>query len=140
MGNRAVITTHNPDRYHSIGIYLHWNGGVESVLAFLEAARQFKIRGPINDDSYCFARLAQMIGNFFGGTTSIGINTLNRLDVDNGDNGCYEINDDFQIITRTGTRSNVCQVDQLSDEDKKKYEAILADVLKKNAPFFTEGF
>ena len=32
MGNRAVITTENK----KIGIYLHWNGGRDSVEAFLK--------------------------------------------------------------------------------------------------------
>jgi hypothetical protein len=32
MGNRAVIT----DNKQRIGIYLHWNGGRDSVEAFLK--------------------------------------------------------------------------------------------------------
>ena len=32
MGNRAVITTRSKD----IGVYLHWNGGRDSVEAFLK--------------------------------------------------------------------------------------------------------
>ena len=32
MGNRAVITTSKKD----LGLYLHWNGGRDSIEAFFE--------------------------------------------------------------------------------------------------------
>ena len=35
MGNRAVLEFKD-----GTGIYLHWNGGPESVLAFLDAAKE----------------------------------------------------------------------------------------------------
>ena len=39
MGNRAVITTRkagvNPANSDATGVYLHWNGGRDSVEAFL---------------------------------------------------------------------------------------------------------
>ena len=41
MGNRAVVTNKNQD----IGIYLHWNGGPESVCAFLTYAKALGVRG-----------------------------------------------------------------------------------------------
>ena len=65
MGNRAVIQMQDYD----VGIYLHWNGGRTSGEAFLETARDYNVRG----DDYGIARLAQMMGNFFGGTLSVGI-------------------------------------------------------------------
>lgn len=37
MGNRAVISFDEND--NATGVYLHWNGGPESVLAFLAAAK-----------------------------------------------------------------------------------------------------
>ena len=40
-----------------------------------------------------------MIGNFFGGSTSIGIDTLWHLDRNNGDNGVYII-DGWEIVNR----------------------------------------
>lgn len=40
MGNRAVITNYDHEKGetikpNAIGIYLHWNGGMDSVTAFL---------------------------------------------------------------------------------------------------------
>lgn len=90
MGNRAVITTLQNYNNNGIGIYLHWNGGRDSVEGFLEYMKLKQHRAP-ETDCYGWARLCQVIGNFFGGTTSIGIDTVNRLDTDNGDNGVYII-------------------------------------------------
>ena len=94
MGNRAVITTEDK----RVGIYLHWNGGRDSVEAFLTYCFLKGYRKP-EDDCYGWARLCQVIGNFFGGTTSIGIDTLDHLDCDNWDNGVYIIKD-WKIIGR----------------------------------------
>lgn len=96
MGNRAVIAVEGS----KVGVYLHWNGGPESVAAFLRAAKDLGIRTPKSDTSHFYARFVQMIGNFFGGTTSIGIDVLESLETDNGDNGLYIINDAFEVIDR----------------------------------------
>jgi hypothetical protein len=100
MGNRAVISTSaHPE---SIGIYLHWNGGRDSVEAFLKYC-ELKGYEPPALNGYClgygFARLCQVIGNFFGGTMSLGLDKLYNLDVDNGDNGLYIING-WKIVDR----------------------------------------
>ncbi len=94
MGNRAVITTEEK----RIGVYLHWNGGRDSVEGFLAYCKKVGHRSP-EQDCYGWARLCQVIGNFFGGTTSIGIDTLDKLDCDNGDNGLYIIKN-WEIIGR----------------------------------------
>jgi hypothetical protein len=91
MGNRAVIT----DEAGKIGIYLHWNGGRDSVESFLKYCELKDYR----TDDYGWARLAQVIGNFFGGTTSVGVGAVANLDCDNFDNGTYIIKD-WQIIGR----------------------------------------
>ena len=94
MGNRAVIQfTDTP-----IGIYLHWNGGRNSVEAFLQGAREMGIRG--QDTSYRLARFTQLVGNFFGGTYSLGIGLVEHLDTDNYDNGVYLVDNEMQIIDR----------------------------------------
>jgi len=98
MGNRAVICfdEYKPD---NVGIYLHWNGGRDSVEAFLEAAKRLKV--PLGDPAYALARLVQVIGNFFGGTTSVGVETLANLDCENGDNGVYVVDSStFEIKER----------------------------------------
>jgi len=90
MGNRAVITLDK-----RIGIYLHWNGGRDSVEAFLKYC---ELKGH-RTDSYGLARLAQVIGNFFGGTTSIGVGKCDNLDMDNYDNGTYVV-ENWKIVRR----------------------------------------
>lgn len=98
MGNRAVITTRENWANDGVGIYLHWNGGRDSVEAFLKYCELKGYRSP-SEDCYGWARLCQVVGNFFGGTTSIGINTLWKLDCDNYDNGVYII-DGWEIVDR----------------------------------------
>lgn len=94
MGNRAVITTEDKQ----LGVYLHWNGGRDSVEAFLLYCKLKGYRCPEND-CYGWARLCQVIGNFFGGELSLGINTYDKLDCDNGDNGVYIIRN-WEIVGR----------------------------------------
>lgn len=100
MGNRAVITTAGGYVFNaaSIGVYLHWNGGRDSVEAFLTYCKLKGYRAP-EHDNYGWARLCQVIGNFFGGSCSIGIDKLTKLDYDNGDNGLYIIKD-WEIVDR----------------------------------------
>src|SRR5208282_3942383 len=45
-------------------VYLHWNGGPESVYAFLEEMNRRNIRGS-DDLSYCTARFIHIVGDFF---------------------------------------------------------------------------
>ena len=98
MGNRAVITTKENMDNNGIGIYLHWNGGRDSVRAFLKYCELKGYRAP-SEDNYGWARLCQVIGNFFGGTGSLGIDTVNHLDCNNFDNGVYLI-EGWEIVGR----------------------------------------
>ena len=100
MGNRAVITTEESfESQKGIGIYLHWNGGRDSVRGFLEYCKLRSFRRPESDD-YGWARLAQVIGNFMGADgCSVGIDDIRCLDQDNGDNGVYLIKD-WEIVGR----------------------------------------
>ncbi|MCH4184477.1 MAG: hypothetical protein LKF61_03230 [Eggerthellaceae bacterium] len=86
MGNRAVITT--PER--RIRLYLHWNGGRDTVEPLL---RYYELKGyrPPSTDCYGWARLCQVIGNFFGGTLSVGIDAYERICKAGDDNGVYVI-------------------------------------------------
>jgi hypothetical protein len=93
MGNRAVITAskaYSVEGSSDIGVYLHWNGGRDSVEAFLTYCKIKGYRAP-DYDNYGWARLCQVIGNFFGGELSVGIDKCQNLDCDNGDNGTYII-------------------------------------------------
>ena len=101
MGNRAVITASKAQDVKNamdIGVYLHWNGGRDSVEAFLKYCELKGYPTP-DDNDYGWARLCQVIGNFFGGNMSIGINTCNKLDCDNWDNGVYIISG-WEIVDR----------------------------------------
>ena len=98
MGNRAVITTKENFDNNGVGVYLHWNGGFDSVSAFLKYCELKGYRSP-DSDCYGWARLCQVIGNFFGGSTSIGIDTVDKLDCDNYDNGVYII-EGWKIVDR----------------------------------------
>lgn len=109
MGNRAVITTQDKD----LGVYLHWNGGRDSVEAFLLYCKLKGYRCP-EDDSYGWARLCQVIGNFFGGIYSVGIDRYDRLDTDNGDNGTYIIKD-WRIVATEFEPLDILDIDQVKN-------------------------
>jgi hypothetical protein len=95
MGNRAVITT----RDKKLGVYLHWNGGRDSIEVFLKYCKEMKFVCPENDD-YGWARLCQVICNFFGDSgLSCGIGLYYKLNTNNGDNGVYII-ENWEIIGR----------------------------------------
>lgn len=98
MGNRAVITTTKEWKNDGIGVYLHWNGGRDSVEAFLKYCKIKGYRSP-EKDCYGWARLCQVLGNFFGGSSCVGIDKLWYLDKNNGDNGVYII-ENWEIVDR----------------------------------------
>jgi hypothetical protein len=124
MGNRAVITV-APFSMSNVGIYVHWNGGRASVEGFLKACRELGYRDPSLDDGYAMARLTQVIGQFFGGSESLGIGVVRNLDADNGNNGTYVIGEGWQIVGREF-------VDAKHDEiDPAKTGAIAAEIVAK---------
>ena len=97
MGNRAVIAFVDDKGecdVNSAGIYLHWNGGRDSVEGFLAAAKDYGIRS----GSYGLARLTQIICNCFPGTISVGVDVVKKLDCDNYDNGVYWVDKNFNIV------------------------------------------
>ena len=97
MGNRAIITT--PEK--EIGVYLHWNGDRSSVEAFVAYCALKGYRSPTCDAAYGFARLTQVIGNFFGGGLSVGV--VGKGDIEamaaTLDNGIYLL-DGWEITGR----------------------------------------
>lgn len=102
MGNRAVITASKAFSVKDssdLGVYVHWNGGRDSVEAFLEYCKLQGFRSP-ETDSYGYARLVQIIANYFGaGGLSVGIGQCCNLDCDNWDNGVYII-ENWEIVGR----------------------------------------
>ena len=98
MGNRAVITT----KERKIGVYVHNNGGRDTIQPLLKYC-ELKGYRPPSSDSYGWARLCQVLGNFFGGTNSVSIGTYTTdREMDPGDNGIYVI-DGWEIVERLTT-------------------------------------
>ena len=92
MGNRAVLVAKGNENK---SVYLHWNGGRDSVEAFLKYCELRGFRG--FQDDYGMARFCQVVGNFFGANgLSVGI-----MDgaYSHGDNGIYVI-EDWRIVDR----------------------------------------
>lgn len=133
MGNRCVIT----DEERTIGIYLHWNGGIGSVEAFLTYCGMRGCRGFGEDTSYAAARLVQVIGNFFGGTLSIGVYGYSTdKEEDPGDNGIYvirgwQIAKHLESIEITDDKGNYSYELQEMDIASEKREYKLEDMLKE---------
>ena len=123
MGNRAVIRIEG----ESAGIYVHYNGGRDTIEPLLEVAKEYGIRG----DDYGIARLTQMLGNFFGGTLSLGVAQLDELDQNNSDNGTYVVDENFNIIERLYFSGE--------EQDHWNYDEIKAHIKKVNDPFFKTG-
>lgn len=131
MGNRAVIVF--GDNHDAPALYLHWNGGPESVLAFLKAAELLQVRDPADSDGHAPARLAQIIGNFLGGTLSLAAGTRRAWrGAASWDNGVYTVGAGFKITHRDkpGART----VEELTTaEHLQKYRQVLADTMAANA-------
>ena len=123
MGNRAVITK---DRDLSgIGVYLHWNGGRDSVEAFLAYCDLKRYRG--NDSAYWAAMLVNVCTNFFGNGLSCGVGIAKNLDCDNYDNGVYFIDDEWRIVGRKFEHGEEYRYDleeMIKEIDKRQPEAM----------------
>jgi len=134
VGNRAVIIL---ESMPSVGVYVHWNGGPESVLAFLEATRRRGSRSPAGDATYAFARLVQTIADYFErgdgegrGLLSVGAGPVELLDTDNGDNGTYVIGDDWEISRREHARSHAKGVPK---GEEAKHQGIIEHLMRIDA-------
>lgn len=102
MGNRAIVLP----KGSTTGVYLHWNGGPDSVKAFLEYCklRRFRDFGGNNRDGYGLARFVQVVSNFFGGGLSIGIEEnceATESWASSLDNGIYVV-DGWEIVEHIG--------------------------------------
>lgn len=117
MGNRAVITTVGATD-NTTGIYVHWNGGVNSIEAFCAYCDMKGFRSP-DMDCYGWAYLATVIGNFFGDGLSLGVDRIKCLDTDNYDNGVYYLKG-WKIVGRSEGYPQ-----QLETDKSKLYEFLL---------------
>lgn len=113
MGNRAVITTEDK----KMGVYLHWDGDITSVTAFLTWCKLRGIRAP-DYQNYGWARLCQVVANYIEGEycgaacrvgceetfsgLSIGVDRYENIKGSaDWDNGTYIIKD-WEIVGREG--------------------------------------
>lgn len=117
MGNRAIIKGKNSD----IGLYVHWNGGYDSILAFTTYCKIQKYRGFDFDASYAMARLTQVVANFFGGGLSVGLMSVPSETTSKHvsemwlDNGVYEL-DGWDVVKHYGADGELVY-DEISDID-----------------------
>ena len=110
-----------------MGIYLHWNGGRDSVEGFLQVAKDYGLRSC----SYGVARLSQIISNYMGGTLSVGVDIIKHLDCDNCDNGTYWVDSGFNIVGRDFFEDGIEQSGYPLDE-------MVADIKLKNNEHFNK--
>lgn len=140
MGNRAhIIFPETENASHAVAVYLHWNGGVESVQTFLDYLSSEGVRA----NQYGAARFIQLVGNYFGGTLSLGVtyaDMSNLSPLDHGDNGIYIIdsaNDKFEIKEHFWLDDDGKRVPFKDDDiDRGKMTAILGDLSKTSDAFF----
>ena len=94
MSNSAIIKEYKGYK----AVYLHWNGGRDSVEAFLKYCELRAFRGFNSPDGYGIARFCQVVGNYFDGGLSIGV--VDYIEPE-GDNGVYVV-DGWEIVGRKG--------------------------------------
>ena len=143
MGNRAnVVFVAEGDV--SPAVYLHWNGGPESVYAFLNELNRRKVRA---DANYECASFIGIVNEYFNqdslGTTSLGVangpseisvEALKKVQIDSGDNGFYIVDrtgkemvvrrftEHYDKLTETFTGLGEMTADEVKDEHKTAME------------------
>ena len=131
MGNRAVITIKDKDfpKEDWNSLYLHWNGGRDSVEPFLHVAKLYDIRCQ-EDSSYAIARLSQLIGNTLGGTLSLGVGAYKCLDTNNFDNGTYVIKH-WEIVEREHL-----PYEDFEEQDEYVFDEFVKEIREANDSIF----
>lgn len=96
MGNRAVIALDKFDAENGQGVYLHWNGGRDSIESFLEFVR-------IDHTAFIqetgVDKLLLALNAFGFSDNKVTVEPLGRLDCDNYDNGVYVVDTQRWVIT-----------------------------------------
>ena len=128
MGNRCLIAFKEKEskkkKEEVPCIYLHWNGGRDSVEAFLDASKRLGVR--TNDQFYGMARMTQIISNYLGGTLSIGISNVGDWDLGFLDNGVYWV-DGLEIYDRTDT------YDGFQEQKEYDHEEMVQNIIARNS-------
>ena len=102
MGNRAVLVWKDENGCYdesTNGVYLHWNGGRDSIEAFLAYCKMKDLKSPSEDIHIGLENFVDVVTHFFGSGQSIYVDQMKNLDQDNYDNGVY-ICDKWSIVGR----------------------------------------
>ena len=135
MGNRAVIALDSCEK-NSIGIYLHWNGGRDSVEGFLLATKEI-MGDRLGDKAYGKARLIECITTFIDGNLSVGVDLIQNLDKNicisdkwtNWDNGIYLVDTGTMEIIK---RFHYPYEEQKNHDPKDICETIIRKIKARN--------
>ena len=121
MGNRSYVIFPAA----KVAVYLHWNGSIESVVAFLDYMNE---RG-LGAENYGAARFCQVVGNFFGGNLSLGV--CGASGTENGNDGFRALSDEdngaFVVADHGG--ANGLHIAQWWKRGKRIEPAKLADAI-----------
>lgn len=133
MGNRAVILFEEPKDELIPAVYLHWNGGIESIQAFCEVCKSRQYRDPTEDPSYAMARFVGVCHEFFGinSSTSLGIITYKLEQGDAGDNGIFVIGKNWKIVRNFYDVDGKIKRGSLKNHDPEKTLEIEKYILSK---------
>lgn len=142
MGNRNTV--YFPDE--GVTVYLHWNGGPESIIAFLNYMEGLDDMAGRLGQGYFAARFCQLVGNYFGGTLSLGIHGGDQR-------GMYgEDNDPIKVALKSGhlymSSKNACghvaALVKYYERHKHPYYtgpgALPKDIARHNDGFFRDEY
>jgi len=125
MGNRAVVCFSESGEYSEslLGLYVHWNGGRDSIEGFLKATKTL-----LGDDGWTLQtgwdKFLDVIGAYQTGWTEVDVCT--KLDTDNNDNGVYVVGPSLSIVSREFRRYDEqyeYDLDEFTSEVLEKYHA-----------------
>lgn len=138
MGNRAIVTIEDKEEYtHPIALYLHWNGGLESVLAFIEYTNTlFTNTNSIYD---YHTRLCQVLRNFFPDGYCIYAHPQENAKDFTCDNGHFHfrIQSRVALISHNGIRDRDYLADLIKQARNHEYwksDHTIFDSIKENMP------
>jgi hypothetical protein len=132
MGNRVCIKLRQSaaqyrDRNEAIcAFYLHWNGGRESTDAFFNATFDYVGGGDLN---YFTARFTQVIGHYFGGSSSLGILKVSDVHRWEGGNDNPTIEYDINERVEVGAYPFFNHSTKEWSNNREKYEGIYKDCM-----------
>lgn len=132
MGNRAVLVWKDENGHYddnTVGVYLHWNGGRDSIEAFLAYCQMKDLKSPSENVSIGIKNFVDVVAGFFGSNQSIYIDKLSDLDQDNYDNGVY-VCDGWKIVDRKYMHG--------SEQDEHDFEEMLHAINSRQPEAFND--